>query len=140
MKDKISDDLRYEMQAIQYRIEQGNAMGVNELKYLWNDLSEIVTRVDALYTTEISEGDIKKESAIYEAKCRCELPDIKKDDWYFDYVNEDFIAGATWALSKHRNKTPLKLADSMSDICANYESDDTTGMNCKWCGYPKRAH
>jgi len=50
--------------------------------------------------TEISEEEIKKESAFYEAKCRCEHPDIESDDWYFDYVNEDFIAGYKAAFGK----------------------------------------
>jgi len=59
--------------------------------------------INSIYTTEISEEKIKKESAFYEAKCRCEHPDIESDDWYFDYVNEDFIAGYMAALSKSTN-------------------------------------
>ena len=47
----------------------------------------------------VSEEEIKKASAKHEAAARADSPDISSDDWYFDYVNEDFEAGAKWLQS-----------------------------------------
>ena len=49
---------------------------------------------------------------------------------------EGFTDGAKWMRSKLTRPTVSEGEDG----CKNYEADDTTGMNCKWCGDPKWVH
>lgn len=55
-----------------------------------------ITGLDHILFPEISEGEIKQAASEYEKIACCE----KDHPWLKEYVNEDFEAGAKWAITK----------------------------------------
>lgn len=51
-----------------------------------------------------NEDEIKKAAAKHEAAMRADYPNIKEDDWYWNYVNEDFEAGVEWVIKQIKSK------------------------------------
>jgi len=76
----------------------------NRLIMTDGDKIKLVDALCSLSLPTLSEEEIKKASAEHEAAARSDNPNISSDDWYFDYVNEDFEAGAKWAIKELTKK------------------------------------
>ena len=103
---------------------------------------EAVSKATILSLDKLVESDIAHLYSAGEGVSDEEIEDMAyQNNWGLseDFAitfQEGFTDGAKWMRSKLTRPTVSEGEDG----CKNYEADDTTGMNCKWCGDPKWVH
>lgn len=119
-KEKLKLDLYRNIIANSYTMNggpDGNTHKIHEAE-LEEALDFAISRIQSHPTPKISEEEIKTAASEYEKIACCE----KDHPWLKEYVNEDFEAGAKWALSK--GAKPVNEWISVEDRLPKIYDDD----------------